>query len=146
MDYAKAQATCIQNAARALRTGGHLYLDFDLHFDPSAVFNRAGESSYFSGTDDLGTSGRTVSYGSVYDPITQICAGVSHWALTANNGEPFIMPVQWYKHIPTQAQVYGWLAEAGLTIERTYVNYTGEPIPEPITESTHRATIWACKS
>ncbi|MDR0818742.1 MAG: class I SAM-dependent methyltransferase [Oscillospiraceae bacterium] len=145
LDYAAAQVTFIKNAAKALRTSGHLYLDFDLHCDPAAFFNRLCESSYFSGTDDLGTSGRTVSYGSVYDPVTQICSGVSHWELTTNNGEQFILPTRWYKHIPTQTQVYDWLKDAGLTIERTYVNYSDEPIPEPITESTHRATIWARK-
>jgi SAM-dependent methyltransferase len=146
MDYAVAQAIFIQNATTALRPGGHLYLDFDLHFDPAAVFNSLRESSYFNGIDDMGTSGRTVSYGSVYDSVTQMCAGASHWELTTNNGEHFIIPRLWHKHIPTQAQVYDWLTQAGLTIERTYVNYTDEPIPEPITESTYRATIWAQKN
>lgn len=45
-----------------------------------------------------------------------------------------------------QAQVYGWLSEAGLTIEKTYKNFSAEPLPEPIDESTYRATIWACKN
>jgi hypothetical protein len=144
-DYAEAQRTFITNAVKVLRTGGHLYVDFDLHFNPQVVFNRLNESSYFSGTDELGTSGRTVSYGSVYNSVTQICAGVNHWELTTNNGEQFIIPKVWYKHIPTQAQVYGWLADAGLTVERTYVNYTEEPLAEPITEATHRATIWSRK-
>ncbi|NLV36157.1 MAG: hypothetical protein GXY17_05730 [Clostridiaceae bacterium] len=121
------------------------FLDFDLHYDPARFFNSLRESSYFSGTDDMGTSGRTVSYGSIYDPVTRICAGTSHWELKANNGEPFIISDLWHKHIPSQAQVYGWLSEAGLTVERSYKNYSDEAIPEPIDESTYRATIWARK-
>jgi hypothetical protein len=95
--------------------------------------------------DDLGTAGKTVSYGSVYDPVSQICTGASHFELTTNNGESFIYPVRWYKYIPTQAQVYGWLHAAGFSIERTYHNYTNDPVPEPIDRSTHRVTIWARK-
>ena len=143
MDYKQAQITFIKNAAAALRPGGHLYLDFLLLYDDTKVFNNLKESSYFKGTDDMGTHGRTVSYGSVYDPVTQLCGGVSHWELTTNNGEDFTVVTNWYKHIPKQAQVYEWLAEAGLSIEKAYKNFSTEPLPEPIDESTYRATIWA---
>jgi len=145
MDYVDAQKTFIKNAATSLHIGGHLYMDFDLHYDPTTHFNRLGESSYFNGTDELGTTGRIVSYGSVYDPVTQICAGIKHWELTTNSGEQIIILKRWYKHIPTLKQVYGWLSDAGFTIERTYHNYTDEPIPEPIVKTTRRATIWARK-
>ncbi|SDM49178.1 class I SAM-dependent methyltransferase [Paenibacillus jilunlii] len=145
MDYEEAQKTFIKNAAASLRTGGHLYLDFDLHYNPAISFNRLKESSYFEGTDELGTAGRIVSYGSVYDPITRICTGVGHWELTTNSGEQFILPKRWYKHIPTQSQVYGWLSDSGFSIERTYLNYTAEPIPELIIEAVNRAIIWARK-
>jgi len=143
--YQDAQRLFIAKAAKALRTGGHLYLDFDLHYDPSAVFHDAGEGSFFEGTDELGTYGKIVFYGSVYNPVTQICAGVNHWELTANNGEKLIIPNRWYKHIPTQQQVYDWLAEAGFSIERTYLNFTDKPLPVPIPKETYRATIWARK-
>jgi SAM-dependent methyltransferase len=144
-DYKQAQITFINKAAAALRPGGHLYLDFQLLFDDAKVFNSQGESSYFEGTDDMGTFGRTVRYGSVYDPVTQLCCGTGHWELTANNGENFTVIRNWHKHIPKQAQVYKWLAEAGLTIEKTYKNFSDEKLPEPIDESTYRATIWARK-
>ena len=145
MDYMSAQITLIQKAAAALRSGGHLYLDFQLLFDDAKFFNSLRESSYFTGTDDMGTYGRTVSYGSVYDPVTQLCGGVSHWELTANNGERFIVSAHWYKHIPKKAQVYAWLTEAGFLIEKAFKNFTEEPLPEPVDESTYRATIWASK-
>lgn len=146
MDYKQAQITFIQKAAAALRSGGHLYLDFQLLFDDAKFFNSMKETSYFEGTDDMGTHGRTVSYGSVYDPATQLCGGVGHWELTANNGESFTVSETWYKHIPKQAQVYKWLADAGLTIEKAYKNFSAEPLPEPIDESTYRVIIWACKN
>jgi len=146
VDYKQAQITFIKNAAAALQKGGHLYLDFDLRSNNTKVFNSMGESSYFEGTDDMGTSGRTVSYGSAYDPVTQLCGGVSHWELTTNNGEDFTVVTNWYKHIPKQAQVYEWLSDAGLTIEKAYKNFSSEPLQEPIDESTHRATIWARKN
>lgn len=146
MDYKEAQRSLIKKASEALRTGGHLYMDFDLHDNPTDRFNRLQESSYFKGTDELGTTGRTVTYGSVYDPITQICTGTGHWELTTNSGEQIIIPKRWYKHIPTLTQVYDWLSDAGFTIERTYQNYTAEPIPKPIVKATNRAIIWAKKA
>ncbi|OGO91997.1 MAG: hypothetical protein A2Y17_06420 [Clostridiales bacterium GWF2_38_85] len=144
-DYAEAQALIIGKAAKALKKGGHLYLDFDLHFDPAAVFNCLRESNYFHGTDELGTTGKTVSYGSVYDPVTQICAGANHLELKTNNGESIICSKRWYKHIPTQAQIYDWIQKSGFSIEKTYENYTDNPVPQPIAQSTHRVTIWAVK-
>lgn len=144
LEYQDAQVAFIQNAARALRPGGHLLMAFDLHGDPAQSFNLLKESHYFSGYDDLGTYGRTVSYGSVYDPVTQVCAGVGHTDITTAGGEHFVCPRRWYKHIPTKAQVYRWLNEAGLAIERTYRDFTEDPIPEPV-DGCLKAVIWARK-
>ncbi|MDR1329952.1 MAG: class I SAM-dependent methyltransferase [Oscillospiraceae bacterium] len=143
-DYAQAQTIFIRKAAEALRQGGHLYLDFDLHTDPAPYFNSLGETTYLAGTDDMGTSGRMVSYGGVYDLVTRIFEGVKHLELMQNNGENVIVPMLWHKHIPSQAQVFGWLEEAGFELERTYRDYTDEPLAEPETEHV-RATIWARK-
>ena len=149
MDYAKAQQIFIDKASAALRIGGHLYLDYDQHSDESArkTFNGLGEHSYFSGVDDLGTSGRTVSWGGAYDPATRIWAGIGHWELQTNNGEKLIFAENpRSKHIPTLNQVYGWLTGAGLVIEKTYRNHTADqPLSEQESECV-RATIWAKKS
>jgi SAM-dependent methyltransferase len=144
-DYAQAQRTLISKAAAALRKGGHLYLDFDLHGNPAPFFSSLEVSSYFCGTDELGTKGRTVSYGSTYDPVTRICAGTAHWELTTNAGETIVVPRRWHKHIPTQAQVYAWLREAGLAIKRTYLDYSQETVPVPARDNC-RATLWARKA
>lgn len=143
-DYKNAQQTFIQKASAALRRGGHLFMDFDLHGDPVPYFNSLGEGSYFNGTDELGTKGRTVGYGSVYDPVTQICTGAGHLELMTNTGETIIVPDQWHKHIPTQAQVYQWIHDAGMEIGRSYLDYTQEPVPVPVKENC-RATLWIRK-
>ena len=146
MDYAAAQETFIRKAEAALRPGGYLLMDYDQHSEASAVkfFNNLGESNYFKGIDDLGTTGKTASYGSVYDPVTRICAGAGHLDLTAINGERIIMSEIRYKHIPAWAQVCDWLTGAGFIVERTYRNYSKEPLAD--NESDYvKATIWAQK-
>lgn len=145
LNYEDAQKAFIQNASAALKPGGHLYLDFNLYSDPSRIFNTLSTNSYFCGTDESGTFGKTMSYGSVYDPVTQICAGSGHWELTTANGETFICPKPWHKYIPTLQQVCEWLDNAGLVPEKTYHNYTDAPLPEPLGPSTFRASIWAKK-
>jgi hypothetical protein len=150
MDYTEAQQTFIRKAAAALCSGGHLILDYDQHSDESAVkfFNRLNESG--SGrlgddsayADELGTSGKIRIYGNVYDPVTRICTWASHRDLLTNNGERIIESTMGYKHIPMLKQVYGWLDDAGFSVEKTYRNYTDEPLSENEPDYV-RATIWA---
>ena len=146
--YRQAQRTLIQSAAKALRPGGHLYLDFSLHANPVAVFHgsKTEPMHYFEGTDDLGTTGRTCGYGGIYNPVTRQVVGSNHAELTTNSGEALVFENPWGKYIPTQAQVYGWLQEAGLILEQAYRNYTDEPLPEPVPEKTWHATLWARKA
>lgn len=145
-DYKQAQSGLIYKASSVLKSGGHLYLSFNLLHDPNSVFNKLQESHYFEGTDDMGTYGRTCSYGSVYDPVTQICTGASHWEVTANNGERKIIPHIWHKHIPKFEQIQEILDDAGFIIKRTYKNFTDEPFPNPIDETAYEITIWAEKN
>jgi SAM-dependent methyltransferase len=143
-DYAEAQAMFIQKAADALRPGGHVYLDFDLHVNLRDTFGSLDESCYFYGTDDFGTSGKLLYTGSICDPVTRINCRIGHWDLTLGSGERYVKPYTSYKHLPSQEQVYGWLADAGLVIEKTYKNFSDEPIDEPL-QAFCRATIWARK-
>ena len=144
-DYAKAQETVVLKAGAALVPGGFLFMDFDMHYDPAAVFNKLEEYSYFQGTDDFGTYGCMFGYGSVYNPVTRVCTGSNHMEITTKGGESFIVPRQWHKHIPTQGQVWDWLGAAGLAVERTYRNFTDEPVPIPIDEGIFRITLVARK-
>ena len=130
-----------------MRPGGHLLLDYDQHTESSAVkfFNRLGESSNETVyTDDLGTVGKFKRYGNVYDPVTQICIWANHMELLTNNGERIIESTMGYKHIPMINQVYGWLTDSGLTAEKSYRNYTDEPLSENEPDYV-KSTIWARK-
>jgi len=151
IDYATAQAIFIKKAAAALCSGGHLLLDYDQHSDASAIkfFNKLGEngrlgvdSEYI---DELGTRGKFKNYGGVYDPVTRICTWASHRELLTNNGKQIIESTVGHKHIPTLHQVYGWLADAGLNVDKTYRNYTDDPLSEQEADYV-KATIWAKKS
>ena len=150
MDYVEAQQTFIRKAAAALCSDGHLILDYDQHSDASAIkfFNHLGESGRLGDdseyTDELGTSGKFKIYGNVYDPVTRICTWASHRDLLTNNGERIIESTVDHKHIPTLMQVYGWLSDAGFTVEKTYKNYTDEPLFENEPDYV-KATILAKK-
>jgi len=149
-DYKEAQRLFISKTAAALRPDGHLLLDYDQHTESSAVqfFNRLGESGRLGDdseyTDDLGTSGKFKIYGNIYDPVTQICTWASHMDLLTNNGEHIIESTAGYKHIPMLNQVYEWLDDAGLVVEKSYRNYTDEQLSEN-EPGYAKATIWARK-
>jgi SAM-dependent methyltransferase len=143
-DYSEAQAMFIHKAADALRPGGHVYLDFDLHVNLRDTFGSLDDSCYFHGVDDFGTSGKLLYTGSICDPVTRINCRIGHWDLTLVSGERYVKPYMSYKHLPSQEQVYGWIADAGLVIEKTYKNFSDESIDEPLKEHC-RATIWARK-
>jgi len=146
LEYSQAQQLFIHHAAAALRSGGRLLLDYDQHSTESAMarFNYQGQSEGQTYHDDLDTAGKDVYCGGIYDPVTQICAWVNHRELKTNNGKTIIRDTRGYKHIPSLTQVYAWLSQAGLTIERTFKGYSEEPLCE--TETKHvRATILAKK-
>ncbi len=145
-DYKGAQRAFLRRAARALRPGGHLYLDFELHKDNEKVFPSLEPMYYFEGSDDYGTRGRTASYGGCYDPVTRLFVWAEHWELTANNGEEMICHVETgCQYLPAWEEVQEWLEEAGLTMTHGYHNFTAEAIPTPLREDTWRATVWAEK-
>jgi 2-polyprenyl-3-methyl-5-hydroxy-6-metoxy-1,4-benzoquinol methylase len=144
MDNVTAERLFVQKAAKALKPGGHVFMDFDLHNNPESVFNEITQSSYFVGADELGTTGKTVSYGSVYDSVTRITTGSSHTELTLNNGIELIVPELWYKHIPSQQQINDWLNDSGFEVEQTWRDYTTEQLADYEPDGV-RATIWARK-
>lgn len=140
-DYEQAQRLFVRKAAQALKPGGRVYLCFDLHTHPERVFGRTGERVYFDGTDDRGVYGRYIGCGGTYDEETQMAVGKGRTELTLPNGEKhkFITPSK--KHIPTLAQVHGWLRDNGFAVEEEY----GDFAKNPISEKTHRAVICAHK-
>jgi SAM-dependent methyltransferase len=144
MDNIDSERLFIQKAAKALKPGGHIFMDFDLHNNSPEFFGYTGEKSRWQGTDDLGTTGQINFYGSVYNPKTRLTVSTFDWELTLNNGEQLILPRTVLKHIPSQQQINDWLAEAGFTVEQTWRNYSTEPLAEYEPYGV-RATIWAMK-
>ncbi|MDR0897385.1 MAG: class I SAM-dependent methyltransferase [Oscillospiraceae bacterium] len=143
-DDAQAQRLFLRRAAQALRTGGHLYVDLDVHQEPNAFAGDTQTSSYFTGADDLGTTGRTVSYGTSADPVQRLWMGTGHLELTLANGQSLMIPDNWCKYIPTMQQILDWLAEAGFSMVRSYRDYTDAPV-DVEAEACFRATLWAVK-
>lgn len=146
LNYNEAQQLFIQKAYAALRPGGHLFLDYDQHSEASAlkIFNNLRERHGSDYVDELGTRGSDKIFGNIYDPITRICTWTGHRYLICNNGEHIIESSTGHKHIPMLKQVFGWLTNAGFIIEKTYQNYSNEPLDEQH-EDYVRATIWAKK-
>lgn len=141
MDYQEAQALFIQKAADALKTGGYIYLDFDLHAHPEEIFNSTSERVHFDGTDDTGVYGRYIGCPGSYDIETQMTSGKSRTELRLPNGETYTFEKKSAKHIPTLQNVHDWLESSGFAIEQEYGGHNKGPIGE----TTHRAIIYAKK-
>jgi len=141
-DYKEAQRLFIQKAAKALKTGGHVYLCFDLHAHPEKIFHSTGERTRFHGTDDRGVYGRRINGSGSYDTKTQIASGKGCMEITRPGGQTVIFETEFMKHIPTLAQVHEWLSQNGLIIEQEY----GDFQKNPISETTHRTIIYARKN
>jgi SAM-dependent methyltransferase len=140
-NYKEAQQLFIKKAAAALKTGGYLYLDFDLHAHPEEIFNRSSERVFFDGYDDTGVYGRYIGCGGTFDLITQMTDGKSRTEITSKTGEKYSFEKISRKHIPTLANVHDWLSENTFIVEEEYGSFTREPI----SENTHRAIIYARK-
>ncbi|WP_162551085.1 class I SAM-dependent methyltransferase [Paenibacillus tepidiphilus] len=141
LDYQEAQRLFLQKAAACLVPGGMLLLDFNLFADPVSAFTRKGERVQFEGTGSLGTYGRITALDSVYDSGSQVASGKSRTELLFSSGERYVAERSWSKHIPTLAQVEGWLSDAGFTGVTVYGDYEGNPVGN----GTHRAVILACR-
>jgi SAM-dependent methyltransferase len=142
-DYKKAQKMFIKKSRDALKTGGYIYLDFDLHNDPENIFgpNRK-ERIVFEGYDDRGTYGKyIICIGGNYDKDTQMAYGKRKIELVLQNGEKNMYEYNSNKRIPKLVEIKQWLIENDFKIEQEY----GNRKKEPISEKTHRAIIYAKK-
>lgn len=141
MEYAGAQQLFIKKASECLRSGGHLFLDFNLFLRPERFFGRDSERVIFQGEDDRGVYGRYIISGGRYDPQTHITECDSRTELTLPGGRQIIIKGRARKHIPSLEQVHFWLSEYGFAVLEEYGDYS----KNPISESTCRAVIWARK-
>lgn len=141
MDYKEAQKLFIKKAYDALKVGGYIYLDFDLHAHPEKVFNCTRERVHFEGMDDTGVYGRYIGCRGSYDIETQMTSGKSRTEITLPNGKTYIFEKKSAKHIPTRQNVHDWLDSNGFVIEQEYGDYS----KNSISETTYRAIIYARK-
>jgi SAM-dependent methyltransferase len=141
-DYKEAQKMFIKKSRDALKTGGYIYLDFDLHNEPEKIFGQNFERIVFEGYDDRGTYGKyLISSGGSYDKDTQISYGKRKIELVLPNGEKNMYEYNSNKRIPKLVEIKQWLIENDFKIEQEY----GNRKKEPISEKTHRAIIYAKK-
>jgi SAM-dependent methyltransferase len=142
-DYEYAQKMFIKRASDALKRGGYIYLDFDLHSNPENIYEPTPEERVvFEGYDDRGTYGKyIICVGGVYDKDTQMAYGKRKIELVLQNGEKNIYEYNSNKRIPKLAEIREWLKANNFEIEQEY----GNKNKEPISNKTHRATIYAKK-
>ncbi len=143
MDYSQAQALFIRKASEALKTGGHLYLDFDCYNRPTKSSDHKHEWVCFEGTDDRGTYGKYIVVSGDYSADTRIDRSSRRNEITPVCGKAEIFETQSVKHFPTLLQVHTWLSEVGFMIELEYGGYEYQPVNEAIIGN--RAIIWARK-
>ena len=142
-NYGDAQRQFIQKASSALKIGGYILLDFDLHANPEEIFSPTKEDRVlFEGYDDKGVYGKyIICRGGEYNKITQMTYGKRRIELILPDGEKNIYEYNSEKRIPTLIDIKVWLKESNFEIEQEY----GSKDKESISEKTHRATIYARK-
>ena len=144
-DYEAAQRQFIEKARAALKTGGHLLLDFNLFENPAEIFGlpETQERAIFEGTDERGIYGKfSLCAGEQYDPQSQMVTGKRRLDLILPSGQKFSKESQSVKRIPTLADVSGWLVENHFETEQIYGAYD----KSPISAQTNRAIIYAKKT
>lgn len=141
MSYSKAQQLFINKAAAALKTGGHLYMDFSCFAHAEKVLAADNGRIIFAGVDSTGVSGTHQVIGDGYDVETGMAYGRRITLLTTVDGNSIEIKEHWKKHFPSLEEVHQWLNDAGLTVKEEYGDFN----KNPLTETTNVAVIWAEK-
>lgn len=79
---------------------------------------------------------------STYDAESRINKFVRRFEMVLADGSTLVQEIPSEKHFASLDQICQWLAQAGFVIERECGDYQGNPI----SETTHRAIIWARKA
>ena len=141
MNYKEAQKLFIKKSYNSLNLNGHLYLDFNCFPYPEEFFEQSDERIIFQGFDSFGNYGKMAISDSKYEEQSQITTFKRKTEIITKSGEKIVQESVGIKHIPTLLQVHEWLDEAGFEIVREYGDCNGNPI----SDTTHRAIIWAKK-
>ena len=139
----KPQQVFIEKAAKALKTGGYIYLDFNIFNDTDELIEpNSSEWVIFEGTDDRNIYGKFImSAGGYYDINKQMNYGKRKIELVLPNGEKNVHEYDFNKRIPKLNETIEWLNDNNMKIEQIYGNYA----KDPITEKTNKVIIYARK-
>ena len=141
MDYEQAQELMIRKASGALGFGGHVLIDYAYTFHPENWFHNPEPNVIWQGNDSEGNFGKMVLLNSTYDANTVITQSIRRFEMTLADGSSFVQELPVKKHFASLEQVHTWLQRAGFVIESEWGDYYSNPI----SETTHRAIIWARK-
>ena len=141
MNYEKAQELMIKKSANALAIGGHVFIDYGYTKYPEQWFSNPDANVVWEGEDSHGNYGKMVLLDSAYDAESRINTFIRRFELFLADGSTLVQEIPSKKHFATLEQIHKWLAESGFVIEQECGDYQGNPI----SETTHRAIIWAKK-
>ncbi len=139
--YQTAQQILIKKAAKALRPGGALFIDYGYTLNPEEWFECSDDRVVFEGTDSLGTTGKMLLTNNTFDKNTGTCRFLRRYELTDCKGQFFVVEEPEEKHFPRLEEIRAYLSKAGFSIQVEYGDY----LRTPIGEDTDRAILWAKK-
>ena len=141
MNYEQAQELMIQKSSNALVVGGHIIIDCGYTQYPEKWFNNPNANVVWEGEDSHSNYGKMVLLDSTYDTESRINTFIRRFEMVLADGNTLVQEIPSEKHFATLEQIHNWLAESGFVIEQECGDYKGNPI----SETTHRAIIWARK-
>lgn len=141
MNYEQAQELMIRKSSNALAIGGHVFIDCGYTKYPEKWFNNPNANVIWEGEDSHGNYGKMVLLDSTYDAESRINTFIRRFEMVLADGSTLVQEIPSEKHFATLEQIHKWLAELGFVIEQECGDYKGNPI----SETTHRAIIWARK-
>lgn len=141
MDYEAAQELLIKKSAQALKTGGHLFIDYGYTSHPEKWFDNPNPNLVFEGTDSHGNTGKMLLSDNKFDKNTNICTFIRRYEITLENGREIVKDIPNRKYFVPLSKVQKWLLNVGFVIEGIWGDYEKNPIGT----DTDRAIIWAKK-
>lgn len=141
----QAQEDCIQKAVRALKRGGHLYLDaapIEGELDSAGQTPGFLEKQSLSGTCADGAQVEDFIETIRFDAPQRLVRFQRRIEITLPDGEKIIQEFEQQKHLVSVAEVRDWLERNGFEIEQCFGDYDGSPYEA----ASPRAIFWAKKA
>lgn len=141
---AEEQESCIRKAARALKRGGHIYVDND-HMegalDPAWQVTGQREKRGLSGACADGTQVESFAETTWFDAPNRLVRFQRQVEITPPGGETSVYRFEQQKHPVSAGEVRGWLEQNGFEVEQFF----GDTQGSPYADASPRAIFWAQK-